>query len=58
MSTKHEGLRAWSLARRAKLLRHRKIGTSVRANGRRDFLYYQLGSKKWMEMYKRHRTRD
>ena len=57
MSTKHEGLRAWSLVRRAKLLRYRKIGTSVRANERNEFLYYQLGSKKWVEMHKRHRMK-
>lgn len=58
MSTKHEGLRAWSLARRAKLLRYRKIGTSVRANRRRNYLYHQLGSDKWAAMYKQHRMKD
>lgn len=58
MSTEHEGLRAWSLARRAKLLEHRKTGASVRASWRRDTLYYQLGSKKWVEMHKRHRTKE
>ena len=55
--TKHEGLRAWSLERRTKLLRHRKTGASIRANERNEFLYYQLGSKKWVEMHKRHRTK-
>ena len=58
MSTKHEGLRAWSLARRAKLLKYRKISTSVRANGRRSYIYHRLGSKKWVEMHKRHRMKD
>lgn len=56
MSTKHEGLRTWSLARRAKLLKYRKIGTSVRANERRMNLYYLLGPEQWTLMYKQHRT--
>ena len=58
MSTEHEGLRAWSLARRTKLLRHRKTGASIRANWRRNYLYFQLGPDKWAAMYKRHRTKD
>ena len=58
MSTKHEGLRAWSLARRAKLLRYRKIGTSVRANGRRNYIYHRLGPDKWAAMYKQHRMKE
>ena len=58
MSTEHEGLRAWSLARRAKVLRHRKTSTSVRANGRRNYLYRRLGPDKWAAMYKQHRMKD
>ena len=58
MSTKHEGLRAWSLARRAKLLRYRKTGASVRANDRNEFLYHQLGPDKWAAMYKQHRMKE
>lgn len=58
MSTKHEGLRTWSLARRAKLLKYRKIGASVRANGRRNYIYHRLGPDKWTLMYKRHRMKD
>ena len=57
MNTKHEGLRAWSLVLGTKLLKYRKIGTSVRANGRRNYLYYQLGTDKWTAMYKRHRMK-
>ena len=57
MSTKHEGLRAWSLARRAKLLKYRKAGTSVRANKRRIKLYYLLGPKQWTTIHRQHRTK-
>lgn len=57
MSTEHPGLRAWSLARRAKLLKHRKTGASVRANWRRRYLYFQLGHSKWTALYKHHRPR-
>ena len=46
MSTKHEGLRAWSLEQKTKLLRHRKIGTSVRTNERHNYLYFKLGPDK------------
>ena len=57
MSTEHEGLRAWSLERRLRLLRHRKTGASVRANTRRIYLYHKLGRDKWAAMYKHHRTK-
>ena len=53
----HEGLRAWSLERRAKLLKYRKTGASVRANERHMKLYYLLGPKQWTLMYKRHRMK-
>lgn len=56
MNTQHEGLRTWSLARRAKLLKYRKTGTSVRANERRMNLYYLIGPEQWTLMYKQHRT--
>ena len=58
MSTEHEGLRAWSLERRLRLLRHRKTGASIRANRRRNCLYHKLGRDKWAAMYKRHRMKD
>jgi hypothetical protein len=57
MSTEHEGLRAWSLARRAKLLKYHKIDTLVRANERRANLYYLLGPEQWTLLFRQHRTR-
>lgn len=57
MSTEHPGLRAWCLGRRAKSLKHRKTGASIRAHWRRRYLYFRLGHGKWSSMYKRHRTK-
>lgn len=56
MSTEHPGLRAWSLARRAKLLKYRKTGASIRSAKRRRYLYYRLGPNKWTLLFRQHRT--